>query len=159
MIKNASVRICVKVRPAEPNSTIISTDSASKEIIVQLPGDEVKRVQVDMIHDANATQNPIYNNCHIHTLVGKFIEGYNIAVLTYGQTGSGKTFAFEGDSANQGIISAAISDIYANRTASSVIKCSFIQLYNEKISDMLAPDFSENRGLKMRWEMEREFVI
>jgi hypothetical protein len=24
---------------------------------------------------------------------------------------------------------------------------------------MLVPDFSENRGLRMRWEIEREFVI
>jgi type IV secretory pathway VirB4 component len=47
-----------------------------------------------MIHDANTTSEPIYGNCQIHTLVGKFIEGYNTAVLTYGQTGSGKTFAF-----------------------------------------------------------------
>lgn len=116
-----------------------------------MPGDEVKRVQVDMIHDANITSGPIYTNCQIHTLVGKFIEGYNTAVLTYGQTGSGKTFAFEGDPNNEGIISAAISDIFANRKSSSIIKCSFIQLYNEKITDMLATDFNDNNGLKLRW--------
>jgi flagellar biosynthesis regulator FlaF len=112
-----------------------------------------------MIHDASSTGEPIYGNCQIHALVGKFVEGYNTAVLTYGQTGSGKTFAFEGDAANQGIISAAVGDIFAHRTSSAVIKCSFIQLYNERISDMLVADFGESRGLRMRWEIEREFII
>lgn len=65
-----------------------------------MPGDDVKHVQVDMIHDAATTKESIYKNCQIHSLIGKFIEGYNTAILTYGQTGSGKTFAFEGDAQN-----------------------------------------------------------
>ena len=28
----------------------------------------------------------------------RFVEGYNVSILTYGQTGSGKTFALEGTS-------------------------------------------------------------
>ncbi len=151
MIKNASIRIGIKIKPSEAQTSIVSADPATNEIIVKMPGDEVKRIQVDMIHDANSTSEPIYSNCQIHKLVGKFIEGYNTAVLTYGQTGSGKTFAFEGDSNNQGIIAAAISDIYANRSSSAIIKCSFIQLYNERITDMLVADFNENKGLRMRW--------
>lgn len=153
MIKNAAIRIGIKIKPSDPNNCIVSVDSDSKEVVVRLPGDEVKRVQVDMIHDASSTSAPIYANCQIHTLIGKFLEGYNTAVLTYGQTGSGKTFAFEGDGNNQGIIGAAIADIFANRTASAIVKCSFIQLYNEKISDMLVSDFSEQRALRMRWEI------
>jgi hypothetical protein len=95
----------------------------------------------------------------VHSLIGKFIEGYNTAILTYGQTGSGKTFAFEGDSKNEGIIFASIADIYANKKSSALIKCSYIQIYNEKISDMFNLDFSSDRGLRMRWEIEREFII
>jgi len=30
-------------------------EAQGKEVVVQLPGDEVQRVQVDMIHDANNT--------------------------------------------------------------------------------------------------------
>jgi hypothetical protein len=104
-----------------------------------------------MIHDANTSKNTIYQDCHLKELMGKFLEGYNTAVLTYGQTGAGKTFAFEGDSANEGIISASISEIFHNRSANSIIKCSFLQIYNEKITDMLSPDFSNEKGLRMRW--------
>lgn len=49
------------------------------------------------------------------SLVSKFIEGYNIAILTYGQTGSGKTFAFEGDKQHEGIIFKAINDIFERK--------------------------------------------
>lgn len=94
MIKNAEIRIAIKIKPSDPSTSIVSADPATKEIIVKLPGDDTKRIQVDMIHDASHTSDSIYHNCQIHTLVGKFIEGYNTAVLTYGQTGSGKTFAF-----------------------------------------------------------------
>lgn len=94
-----------------------------------------------MIHDANTSTDLIYNTCNIKTLIGKFIEGYNITILTYGQTGSRKTFAFEGDSKTQGIIFQSIADIYANKTSNNaILKCSFVQLYNEKLSDMLNPE-------------------
>ena len=73
---------------------------AEGEIILKMPGDERKTVQVDLIHDANTSKNTIYQDCRLKELMGKFIEGYNTAVLTYGQTGAGKTFAFEGDSNN-----------------------------------------------------------
>jgi hypothetical protein len=82
-----------------------------------------------------------------------------VAVLSYGQTGSGKTFAFEGDKTHEGIIFDAVNDIYALKQPHSTLRCSFVQLYNEKITDMLSPDHSSDRGLRMRWEAEKEFII
>lgn len=159
MLKSAEIKVAIKIKPCDKESSIISTNPRSKEVIVRLPGDEFKNVQVDMIHDASSTSESIYKNCQLNQLIGRFIEGYNTTILTYGQTGSGKTFAFEGDGSNQGIIQAAVADIYGNKASSAVIKCSFVQIYNERISDMLTADFSSERGLRMRWEIEREFVI
>jgi hypothetical protein len=72
-------------------------------------------------------------------MVARFAEGYNIAIMSYGQTGSGKTFAFEGDKEHKGIISQTITDLFALKGPSASIKCSFVQLYNERIADMLSP--------------------
>ncbi len=112
-----------------------------------------------MVHDASSTDKSIYETGHLQELIGKFVEGYNVAVLTYGQTGSGKTFAFEGSKDSPGIIFHAIKEIFSHRSSSTIFKCSFIQIYNERITDMLTPDLAGERGLKMRWEAEREFVI
>lgn len=95
-----------------------------------MPGDERKTIQVDTVHDANVSPNTIYHDCRLKELMGKFLEGYNTAVLTYGQTGAGKTFAFEGDSTHEGIVSASISEIFSNCPANSIVKCSFLQIYN-----------------------------
>jgi excinuclease UvrABC helicase subunit UvrB len=105
-----------------------------------LPSEETQTIQVDAIHDANATELSIYQTDAMAKLVQQFMEGYNIAILTYGQTGSGKTFAFEGDKDHNGIIFQAISDLYAIKNPNATIKCSFVQLYNEKITDMLCPE-------------------
>ncbi len=104
MIKSATIKVAIKIKPCDKANSIISADLQKNEVIVQLPAEEFKNVQVDMIHDASTTTETIYKNCQLNQLIGKFIEGYNTAILTYGQTGSGKTFAFEGDANNQGII-------------------------------------------------------
>jgi hypothetical protein len=151
MIKNASIRVGIKLKPCDSKCSVVRIESAGKEVVVQLPGEETQRVQVDMVHDANNTVESIYRNCQIHELMGRFVEGYNVTVITYGQTGSGKTFAFEGDANNPGIISESVRSVFANRTSNAILKCSFIQLYNERISDMLSRDSANDRGLKMRW--------
>ncbi len=69
MIKNAEIRIAIKIKPSDPSSSIIvSVEPATKETIVKLSGDETKLIQVDMIHDASQTSDSIYHNCQIHTL-------------------------------------------------------------------------------------------
>lgn len=130
MIKNALIKVAVKIRPCPPNKNIIRTDPSTGNIVIQLPSEETQNVQVDAVHDANTTEQNIYENIQIRELVSKFTDGYNAAILTYGQTGSGKTFAFEGDKQHNGIIFQTITDIYALRSPSSSVKCSFIQLYN-----------------------------
>ena len=118
-----------------------------------LPTEEVQRVQLDHVHDANITNESIYETAGMKELLLKFVQGYNVAIMSYGQTGSGKTYAFEGDQNCPGIIFRAIKDIYTNRTDKSIVSCSFVQLYNEKITDMLGMD--PEKGLKMRWELDR----
>jgi hypothetical protein len=80
------------------------------------------------------------------------MQGYNVTILTYGQTGSGKTFAMEGSKAEPGIINHSLKHIYANKQSNSRINCSSLQLYNEKVTDLLNPN---GKDLKLRWEHEK----
>ena len=90
-MKNATFRVAVKIRPCSAKNTI---EVDGGKLIVKLLSDETQTTEVDFVHDANKTEQCIYSTGNMSELIFKFIEGYNIAILTYGQTGSGKTFAF-----------------------------------------------------------------
>lgn len=73
--------------------------------------------------------------------------GFNCTVLAYGQTGSGKTYTmgtnYEGGlDDNSGIIPRVIIDIFnrldTNVDLSATITCSFMELYQEELYDLLS---------------------
>ncbi|KAI9508421.1 kinesin-domain-containing protein [Russula earlei] len=71
------------------------------------------------------------------------MDGYNAVVFAYGQTASGKTFTLSGDDDQPGIIPRAMKDIFAfiRRTPAReyLLRCSYLEIYNETIYDLLAP--------------------
>ena len=60
MIKNATIKVGVKIRPCGSGQKPVSVDGVTGEVCIQLPSDEVQRVQVDMVHDASVTDKSIY---------------------------------------------------------------------------------------------------
>lgn len=86
------------------------------------------------------------------------LTGYNCTIFAYGQTGTGKTYTMSGDmSETFGILSdaagiiprvlhALFNKLEIEETESS-IKCSFIELYNEELRDLISPE--DNAKLKI----------
>lgn len=86
------------------------------------------------------------------------LSGYNCTIFAYGQTGTGKTYTMSGDmtdtlgilSDEAGIIPRALHSLFnrleRDETEYSV-KCSFIELYNEELRDLISLD--ENSKLKI----------
>ena len=88
------------------------------------------------------------------------MDGYNGTVFAYGQTGSGKTFTMVGpnDDNNaklQGIIPRAFkhifdeieskkNDISDDTSSDFLVRCSFIEIYNDLIKDLLNRKSSSN---------------
>ncbi|KAG0468813.1 hypothetical protein HPP92_018141 [Vanilla planifolia] len=91
---------------------------------------------------------PIVENC---------ISGYNSCVFAYGQTGSGKTYTMLGEindmeitpSANRGMTPRIFEFLFARIRAEEEsrrdeklqyhCRCSFLEIYNEQITDLLDP--------------------
>lgn len=72
------------------------------------------------------------------------MEGYNGCIFCYGQTGSGKTFTMHGSRKdNPGIVPLAIDTIftYIQQTSDKqfLLRCSYLEVYNECINDLLNP--------------------
>ncbi|KAF9436472.1 hypothetical protein BGZ76_003903 [Entomortierella beljakovae] len=84
----------------------------------------------------------------ISSIVDDVINGYNGTVFAYGQTGSGKTFTMMGpsidDEESKGIIPRIVDQIFASIIASPstmeyTVKVSYMEIYMEKIRDLLNP--------------------
>ena len=86
------------------------------------------------------------------------LQGYNCTIFAYGQTGTGKTYTMSGDmsdtmgllSESAGIIPRALHSLFSKleaEEAESSVKCSFIELYNEELRDLLSKE--ENTKLKI----------
>ncbi|KAG0238950.1 hypothetical protein BGX31_003141 [Mortierella sp. GBA43] len=84
----------------------------------------------------------------ISTIVDDVINGYNGTVFAYGQTGSGKTFTMMGpsidDEETKGIIPRIVDRIFSSilaapSTTEFTVKVSYMEIYMEKIRDLLNP--------------------
>lgn len=123
------------------------------------------------------------------------VEGYNATIFTYGQTGSGKTYTMEGykyrvtdpnttsmqfedvplpipmRTENIGIIPRTVSELFAKINMTKMKKyrvyCSYLQIYQEKIYDLLNPMHSRKEyllnknnqqpeGLKLHFNTQNE---
>lgn len=74
------------------------------------------------------------------------MNGYNGTIFAYGQTSSGKTFTMEGPSIEneelKGIIPRMMDCVFeqiinASENLEFTVKISFLEIYNEKIIDLL----------------------
>src|SRR4051794_5960872 len=100
------------------------------------------------------------------------LAGYNCTIFAYGQTGTGKTYTMSGDMSDHfgmlsdaaGIIPRALHALFTKLEidgAESSVKVSFIELYNEELRDLPAPDdhvklkIYEDHSKKRHW---RAFV-
>ncbi|EKM59534.1 uncharacterized protein PHACADRAFT_137422 [Phanerochaete carnosa HHB-10118-sp] len=78
--------------------------------------------------------------------------GFNACIVAYGQTGSGKSYSMMGYGADKGIIPLTCSELFdrvekkkaADPNVSFTVEVSYIEIYNEKVRDLLNPKNSGN---------------
>lgn len=78
------------------------------------------------------------------------MEGYHGTVFAYGMTGTGKTFSMQGTATSPGVIPMAITDIfsYIRETPHRefLLRVSYLEIYNERIHDLLSPPTASGSG-------------
>ena len=109
-------------------------------------------------HDHNAR---VYDNA-AKRLVRRVMEGYHGTVFAYGMTGTGKTFSMQGTANSPGVIPLAITDIFSyireNPSREFLLRVSYLEIYNEKIFDLLSqstPGQVQNEDIKLREDSKR----
>ncbi|ETK74825.1 hypothetical protein L917_18175 [Phytophthora nicotianae] len=121
----------------------------------------------DHVYDQQCTQSTVYENT-AKAVVESSLEGYNATIFAYGQTGTGKTYTMEGFNSGsgsveeRGIIPRAIEQIFCHIQANVSARCrflvraSYLQIYNESISDLLKP---ERSNLTIREDRRRGVFV
>ena len=107
----------------------------------------VHKYTFDYVYPETADQRQVYETTAKHSVLST-LEGYNASIIAYGQTSAGKTYTMEGFDSEQlrGIIPRAIEDIFeyieqrASPTMRFLVRASYLQIYNEVISDLLKSD-------------------
>eukprot|EP00916_Digyalum_oweni_P018899 GHVL01031532.1.p1 GENE.GHVL01031532.1~~GHVL01031532.1.p1 ORF type:complete len:983 (+),score=191.95 GHVL01031532.1:70-3018(+) len=148
---STSVKVSVRIRPfserqRRQNSAeyCVESDAVSNKILIPCIQ---KQFQFDAVLSPDSDQEEVFTRC-VESLVDSCFEGYNSTVMAYGQTGSGKTYTMgsahflPGD---VGIIPRVIESLYQRVDSKKddmdcEVFCSFVEIYNEEIHDLLDPD-------------------
>lgn len=126
----------------------------------------------DTDHSVWSTQQDVYNMVAKGKVEDAF-EGYNSCIMTYGQTGSGKTYTMMGNydtkatcggDGEEGIIPRVCHDLFAtleerrrqeaekpaDQQWEISIEVSFVEIYMEKVRDLLDPTLKRTASAEMK---------
>ncbi|NXL07991.1 KI16B protein, partial [Mesembrinibis cayennensis] len=101
-------------------------------------------------------QETVFKNLGTDVLKSAF-EGYNACVFAYGQTGSGKSYTMMGNAGDAGLIPriceglfSKISEKTKRNEASFRTEVSYLEIYNERVRDLLRRKSSKTNNLRIR---------
>ncbi|XP_068582457.1 kinesin-like protein KIF15 [Cebidichthys violaceus] len=154
-----SIKVFVRVRPLTQCSGL-TTDGDQKlcltvtspNTIRLLSKPEPRTFTYDHVADVDTSQDSVFSSV-AKNIVESCMNGYNGTIFAYGQTGSGKTFTMLGPSELdnftdelRGVIPRCFEYLFflinreverSGQSKSFLCKCSFIEIYNEQIYDLL----------------------
>ncbi|XP_069792215.1 kinesin-like protein KIF13B [Narcine bancroftii] len=108
----------------------------------------------ESVKEKYAGQDLVFK-CLGESLLNNAFQGYNACIFAYGQTGSGKSYTMMGSKDKPGLIPRLCSKLFertlqeANEEQSFAVEVSYMEIYNEKVRDLLDPKGSRH-SLKVR---------
>jgi len=143
----------------ENSGVVVSTDGVKGKKVDLSMGPSAlsnKTYQFDKVFSPAATQEMVFQEV-VSPILDEVMGGFNCTIFAYGQTGTGKTYTMSGDVTDvrplpdaAGIIPRVLCSLFdriGDDDSETAVKCSFIELYNEELRDLLSTD--ENSKLKI----------
>ncbi|NXU47872.1 KIF15 protein, partial [Turnix velox] len=176
-VEGDAIKVYVRVRPPTDGTVLGDGDQSlclsvlSSNTIRLHSKPEPKIFTFDYVANMETTQESLFLSV-AKSIVESCMNGYNGTIFAYGQTGSGKTFTMMGpsDSGNfthslRGVIPRSFEYLFflierekekAGSGKSFLCKCSFIEIYNEQIFDLLD---SASAGLFLREHIKKGVFV
>ncbi|KAH8061497.1 hypothetical protein JL722_4125 [Aureococcus anophagefferens] len=159
---NANVSVYCRIRPLSKRDTdhggvVTITTDGSRAALTH--AGEVHNFAFDKVFDLDATQQQVFDGVRVSDSVNSVLGGYNATIFAYGQTASGKTHTMEGadigDPVTRGIIPRAAAALFAGVAEAPgeiefAIKVSFVEIYLERIRDLLDTFGQKKTNLQIR---------
>ncbi|KAI4356104.1 hypothetical protein L6164_000151 [Bauhinia variegata] len=157
--KGVNVQVLVRCRPLSDDEmrlhtpVVISCNEGRREVsaVQNIANKQIDRTfMFDKVFGPTSQQKELYDKA-VSPIVNEVLEGYNCTIFAYGQTGTGKTYTMEGGArkkngefpSDAGVIPRAVKevfDILEAQCAEYSMKVTFLELYNEEITDLLATE-------------------
>ncbi|KAK1288108.1 hypothetical protein QJS10_CPB19g00413 [Acorus calamus] len=158
--KAVNVQVLLRCRPFNEDELrnnapqVVTCNEYQREVAVSqhIAGKQIDRVfTFDKVFGPSAQQKDLYDQAVI-PIVNEVLEGFNCTIFAYGQTGTGKTYTMEGECKraksgpngqlppDAGVIPRAVKQIFdtlESQNAEYSVKVTFLELYNEEITDLL----------------------
>ncbi|RMZ82858.1 hypothetical protein DV737_g1903, partial [Chaetothyriales sp. CBS 132003] len=140
-----NVLVSIRVRPDVGSQDKSQTEGEwmvdGRRALIAYRGKEGGDYRYDNVFGTYDDNSKVYD-ATAKRLVRRVMEGYHGTVFAYGMTGTGKTFSMQGTMTSPGVIPLAITDIfsYIRETPHRefLLRVSYLEIYNEKIHDLLA---------------------
>ncbi|KAL8836540.1 MAG: hypothetical protein Q9170_002860 [Blastenia crenularia] len=148
-----NVIVSVRVRPDAAGNNDARSEGEwlvdGRRSLISYRGREGGFYYYDNVFATHDKNNKVYD-ASAKRLVRRVMEGYHGTVFAYGMTGTGKTFSMQGTASSPGVIPLAIADIfsYIRETPHRefLLRVSYLEIYNEKIHDLLSPAAAAGSG-------------
>ncbi|XP_070496798.1 uncharacterized protein [Chironomus tepperi] len=143
-----NIKVSIKIRPLiqrEKNDNLPSLWSLIDENTIKSNNKEYK-LSFDHIFDESRKTEELFNIV-AKPIVENAVKGINGTIFAYGQTSSGKTYCMMGTDDEPGIIPLTVKEIFKqielNEDREFLIRIGYIEIYNEKIYDLLLENKAE----------------
>ncbi|XP_058757303.1 kinesin-like protein KIN-12C [Vicia villosa] len=172
-----NVQVLIRIRPlstmekfSQGSGRCLKQESA--QTLVWL-GHPETRLTFDHIACETLSQENLFRVAGV-PMVENCLSGYNSCMFAYGQTGSGKTYTMMGEiketqgclAEDSGITPRVFDYLFTRIKAEEenrkdcrlkyICKCSFLEIYNEQITDLLEPS---STNLQLREDMKKGVYV
>jgi len=156
------IKVAVRIRPFNEKEIVNKSENcvdiipSQKQVIMKDKDGGAKGFVYDFVYNSvkekDGTQEKIFRD--LRFFIDNAIMGYNSSVFAYGQTGSGKTFTMMGTPKSPGLIprgcETLFSDIKKKQAMKIEVDASYLEIYMDKIYDLLAVSKTSKRGKRSR---------
>ncbi|CAI8615465.1 unnamed protein product [Vicia faba] len=148
-----NIRVFCRCRPlnekeiANGSASVVNFESTAEEELQVICSDSSKKqFKFDYVFKPEDSQDAVF--AQTKPIVGSVLDGFNVCIFAYGQTGTGKTFTMEGTPDNRGVNYRTLEELFRiseerQGTIKYELLVSMLEVYNEKIRDLLAGNSSE----------------
>uniref|UniRef100_A0A3B3CPF4 Kinesin family member 13A n=1 Tax=Oryzias melastigma TaxID=30732 RepID=A0A3B3CPF4_ORYME len=163
-MSDTKVKVAVRVRPMNRREIELNTkcvvDMEDNQTVLHPPPSNVFAFDhcfwsMDESNIPKYAGQEVVYKCLGEGILENAFQGYNACIFAYGQTGSGKSFSMMGNGEHPGLIPRLCCSLFervhkeANESHSFKIEVSYMEIYNEKVRDLLDPKGSR-QSLKVR---------